>query len=52
MKSQVLHYKQQRDALAHYLLQTVGLSKTALAKILGVSSQAVSVQFPTKKEDK
>lgn len=51
MLSQTLHYKKQRDLLAYYLLKT-GIKKSQLGKILGISSSAVSLQFPTKKNDK
>ncbi len=43
------HYKDQRDILGYFLLETVGVSKEHLAKMLGISRQAVSFQFPTRK---
>jgi len=48
MKSQALHYREQRDKLAYYLLEILGLSKVKVAEILGITPQAVSTQFPNR----
>ena len=43
------HYKEQRDKLGYYLLEEVCISKAKMAKILGISRSAVSLQFPTRR---
>lgn len=50
MNTQATHYKQQRDKLAYYLLNTLGLSKKKVGDILGIGRSAVALQFPTLKK--
>lgn len=50
LKTQAMEYKRQRDLLAYYLLEEVGITRVKLAKILGVSKTAISFQFPKNEE--
>ena len=40
------HYKDQRDTVVYFLLEVVGVEKVKIAKLLNVSKQAISFQFP------
>ena len=51
MTTRIEHYKNQRDLLAYYLLEVMGISKIRLAQILGMSRQAVDMQFPNRQTD-
>lgn len=50
LKTQALHYKKQRDLLAYYLIEVIGINRNKLAEILGVSRAAISFQFPKNEE--
>lgn len=42
------HYKNQRDLIAYYLLDMIGLSYDRVGKILGMSRTATIYEFPRK----
>lgn len=51
MNTQILHYREQRDKLIVYLMEK-GAKYSDIARILGISRQAISLQFKSKKKDK
>ena len=48
-QSAIEHYKGQRDKLGYFLLETIGVSKERIGRILGIGRAGVSLQFPDRK---